>query len=64
MSKQIVVAERPEVIGPRGHPDPISAVQLSADATAAIDAWAEGHHVSRSEAIRRLVEIGLKAKTN
>jgi hypothetical protein len=28
----------------------------------ALDAWAEKHDVSRSEAIRRLVEIGLKAK--
>jgi hypothetical protein len=27
-----------------------------------IDAWAEKHSVSRSEAIRRLVELGLKAK--
>jgi hypothetical protein len=29
---------------------------------AALDAWAVMHEVSRSEAIRRLVEIGLKAK--
>jgi hypothetical protein len=28
----------------------------------ALDAWAEKHDVSRSEAIRQLVEIGLKAK--
>jgi len=28
----------------------------------ALDAWAVAHDVSRSEAIRRLVEIGLKAK--
>jgi hypothetical protein len=28
----------------------------------ALDAWAEKHDVSRSEAIRRLVELGLKAK--
>jgi len=28
----------------------------------AIGKWAEKHNVSRSEAIRRLVEIGLKAK--
>jgi hypothetical protein len=27
-----------------------------------LDAWADEHDVSRSEAIRRLVEIGLKAK--
>ena len=28
----------------------------------ALDAWAEKHDVSRSEALRRLVELGLKAK--
>jgi Ribbon-helix-helix protein, copG family len=27
-----------------------------------LDAWAAAHDVSRSEAIRRLVELGLKAK--
>jgi len=28
----------------------------------ALDAWAKKHGVNRSEAIRRLVELGLKAK--
>lgn len=28
----------------------------------ALHAWADKHDVSRSEAIRRLVELGLKAK--
>ena len=27
-----------------------------------LDAWAKKHDVSRSEAIRRLVELGLKVK--
>jgi hypothetical protein len=31
-------------------------------AIAALDGWAVAHGVSRSEAIRRLVELGLKAK--
>jgi hypothetical protein len=26
------------------------------------DAWGKGHNVGRSEAIRRLVELGLKVK--
>jgi Ribbon-helix-helix protein, copG family len=30
---------------------------------AALDAWADAYEVSRSEAIRRLVELGLKAKS-
>jgi metal-responsive CopG/Arc/MetJ family transcriptional regulator len=29
---------------------------------AEVDAWAVAHETSRSEAIRRLVELGLKAK--
>jgi hypothetical protein len=29
---------------------------------ASLDAWAASHNVSRSEAIRRLVELGLKVK--
>ena len=28
-----------------------------------LDAWAKKHGVSRSEAIRRLVELGLKVKS-
>jgi metal-responsive CopG/Arc/MetJ family transcriptional regulator len=35
---------------------------LPVDLTANVDAWAESREVSRSEAIRRLVELGLKAK--
>src|SRR3974390_1340215 len=34
--------------------DAISAVQLSQGLTAEIDAWAEAHHISRSDAIGRL----------
>ena len=41
--------------------DAISAVQLPQNLTAAIDAWAEAHHVNRSDAIRQLVELGLKS---
>ncbi len=38
----------------------VGAVQFSESLTAAIDAWAEAHHVSRADAIRLLVELGLK----
>jgi len=41
--------------------DAISAVKLSQHLTADIDAWAEAHNMARSDAIRRLVEIGLNA---
>jgi len=40
--------------------DPISAVKMPAGLTAAVDAWAEAHHVTRSDAICKLVELGLK----
>jgi hypothetical protein len=42
--------------------DAISAVKLSADLTAHIDAWANANEITRSEAIRRLVELGLKSE--
>ena len=42
--------------------DPVSAVRLPVELTANVDAWAESREISRSEAIRRLVELGLKAK--
>jgi hypothetical protein len=61
MSKAIKVNQKK-----RGRPatgrDPVSAVRLPVDLTANVDAWAVSREVSRSEAIRRLVELGLKAK--
>jgi metal-responsive CopG/Arc/MetJ family transcriptional regulator len=36
--------------------------RLSDELVEQIDAWAKANEVSRSEAIRRLVELGLKAK--
>jgi metal-responsive CopG/Arc/MetJ family transcriptional regulator len=37
-------------------------VRLPTDLTEQVDAWGESQELNRSEAIRRLVEIGLKAK--
>lgn len=46
-----------------GHPvDPVSAVKLSVDLTADVDVWAGVHAINRSEAIRRLIELGLKSE--
>ena len=39
--------------------DAISAVKLSQQLTAEIDAWAKAHQIGRSDAIRQLVELGL-----
>jgi hypothetical protein len=47
----------------QGGVDPVSAVRLSATLTKQVDAWGEDHEANRSEAIRRLVELGLKVKT-
>jgi hypothetical protein len=41
--------------------NPFSAAALPADLAANVDAWATAHAIDRSEAIRRLVEIGLKS---
>jgi hypothetical protein len=41
---------------------PISAVKLPVDVTANVDAWANAHAITRSEAICRLVELGLKSE--
>lgn len=40
--------------------DPISAVKMPEQLTSAVDAWAEARHLSRSDAICKLVELGLK----
>jgi hypothetical protein len=40
--------------------DPISAVKMPERLTATVDAWAAAHHLSRSDAICKLVELGLK----
>ena len=37
-------------------------VRLTAEQLLSLDAWAEAEKISRSEAIRRLVEEALKAK--
>jgi len=63
MNKQAFVGgHAPEAIGPLTQSEPVSAVRLPTDLTTEIDAWANYHEISRSEAIRRLVELGLKGK--
>jgi Arc/MetJ-type ribon-helix-helix transcriptional regulator len=62
MAKSIKVNQKK-----RGRPatgrDPVSAVRLPAALTAVVDEWAQNHEANRSEAIRRLVELGLTART-
>jgi Arc/MetJ-type ribon-helix-helix transcriptional regulator len=42
-----------------GGVDPVSAVRLPASLTKQVDAWGADNDATRSEAIRRLVELGL-----
>jgi hypothetical protein len=42
--------------------DPARTFRLSDELIATLDAWAAAQDLSRSEALRRLVELGLKAK--
>jgi hypothetical protein len=45
----------------RADRDAVSAVKLSQQLTAEVDAWAEAHGTVRSDAIRQLIELGLNA---
>lgn len=62
-SKKNVVRKRPG--RPATGQDPVTAIRLSKELRADVDDWAAKQEDTpgRSEAIRRLVEIGLKAKS-
>jgi hypothetical protein len=45
-----------------GGVDPMISTRFPKDTVAAIELWATKNDLGRSEAIRRLVELGLKAK--
>jgi hypothetical protein len=59
-SKKSVVRKRPG--RPATGQDPVTAIRLSEELRANVDAWAAAQEDApgRSEAIRRLVELGLK----
>ena len=61
MAKSISVIQKK-----RGRPatgvDPMLSLRLPAERIEAIDAWAEKEGVSRSEAIRLLIDRGLRSK--
>jgi hypothetical protein len=59
---------RPEKKARRGRPpaggrDPMVAIRMAKALIANADAWARANRTGRSEAIRRLVELGLSVKT-
>ena len=49
---------------PSADRDAVSAVKMSEGMTAEVDAWAEAHDMTRSDAIRQLVQLGLNASTS
>jgi hypothetical protein len=63
MAKQDKTVHKKRMGRPRGtkFSETIPA-RLEPQTVASLDAWAISHDVSRSEAIRRLVELGLQAK--
>ena len=60
MSKSIKVHQKKKVGRPATGRDPAVTVRLPL--LREVEAWAASNDISRSEAIRRLVELGLKAK--
>jgi hypothetical protein len=64
MKKSISVNKKTGRPKKKGGVHPVSAVRLPPEVAASVDAWAASQEgeLSRSEAIRRLVEVGLKAK--
>jgi hypothetical protein len=61
MTKSISV-KRKKVGRPATGTEPLYGVRMSDELMVRIESWAEEISVTRSEAIRRLVELGLKAK--
>jgi hypothetical protein len=49
---------------PRTGRDAISTVKMPQRLTADVDAWAEAHDTIRSDAIRHLIELGLRARSH
>jgi hypothetical protein len=64
MKKSIKVAPQKRGRGrpPSGGRDPHVTIRMPAALITNADAWGKANDVGRSEAIRRLVELGLKAK--
>jgi len=62
MKKSIKVMPKKRGRPPTGK-DPQIVARMPAGSIASVDAWAAANETTRSEAIRRLVEIGLKSKS-
>jgi hypothetical protein len=60
MAKSISVKRKPG--RPATGVDPLVGVRFPKEDIAAIDSWAKANDLSRSHAIRRLVELGLRSR--
>jgi Ribbon-helix-helix protein, copG family len=56
------ISDKRKVGRPATGYDPMYGARLSAELVGQIDAWAKANETTRSEAIRRLVELGLRSK--
>lgn len=62
MARSIKVASKRRGRPPTGGRDPGIHIRLPEEMLSTVDTWAVSKDVTRSEAIRRLVELGLKVK--
>jgi len=62
MRKPIKVVPKRRGRPPSGGRDPHMAARMPKELIAEVEAWAAANDTTRSNAIRRLVELGLKAK--
>jgi hypothetical protein len=62
MKKSIKVAHKKRRGRPSTGKDPHMAARMPPTLIAEVEAWATAHDTNRSDAFRRLVELGLKAK--
>jgi hypothetical protein len=62
MKKSIKVAPKKSRGRPATGKDPHTAARMPPALIAEVEAWATANDATRSEAIRRLVELGLKVK--
>jgi hypothetical protein len=62
MKKSIKVAPKKSRGRPATGRDPHVAARMPAELIARIEAWAKANHTTRSDAFRRLVEMGLESK--
>ena len=62
MGKSIKVRPKRKPGRPATGKDPLFAIRIPVELIARVEAWAKPDNLTRSEAIRRLIDLGLKTK--